>query len=79
MLATVTRISIFVHLLHLTGLYVQKTRQILSSMRSTRGSRGAVGMQNVFADQLKGAIGQHGAKKDGSSLVNQLNAKLGLQ
>lgn len=63
-----------------TGLYVQKTHQIVSSIRSTRpgGSGSAVDMQNVFAGQLKGAIGNR-ARRDGNSLVSQLNEKLGLQ
>lgn len=35
-------------------------------------------MQNIFNNQLKGAIGQHGAKREGGSLIASLNAKLGL-
>eukprot|EP00903_Cladosiphon_okamuranus_P015631 g14434.t1 len=58
------------------GLYVQKTRQIVSSVRSTRGAS-AMGLQSPFAAQLKGAVGKHGANRAGG-LMDALNAKLGV-
>lgn len=71
---TLSRVHVLVHL---AGVYVQKTQQILSSMRSTRGVS-AVGLQNPFAAQLKGAIGKRGEQRAGGGLVEALNAKLGL-
>lgn len=59
------------------GLYVQKTRQIVSSVRSTRGAS-AMGLQSPFAAQLKGAVGKHGANRQAGGLMDALNAKLGV-
>jgi len=59
------------------GLYVQKTRQIVSSVRSTRGAS-AVSLQNPFRAELTGAVGQHGANRSGGGLMDALNARLGV-
>ncbi|CAM9267782.1 unnamed protein product [Pylaiella littoralis] len=59
------------------GLYVQKTRQIVNNVRSTRGAS-AVGLQSPFSVQLKGAIGQHGENRRSGGLMDALNARLGV-
>ncbi|CAN0166844.1 unnamed protein product [Discosporangium mesarthrocarpum] len=63
----------------LDALYVQKTRQILSSVRSTVGGSGggAVGRQNLFAGELRGAIGMHGERR-GAGLAEKV-AAMGLR
>ncbi|CAM9848000.1 unnamed protein product [Chrysoparadoxa australica] len=46
------------------GLHIQKTRQILNSVRSDRGSGGGATQSSTFTDQLNAAIMGHGAKKE---------------
>jgi hypothetical protein len=52
-------------------VYVQKTRQILCSVR--RANSAAPSQGAAFTSQLNQAIGQHGVKRDGG-LAEQLAA-----
>ncbi|KAG5183681.1 F-actin-capping protein subunit beta [Tribonema minus] len=57
------------------GVYVQKTRQILCSVRRSNASAPAQGA--AFTSQLNQAIGAHGAKRDGglAAQIAALNFK----